>query len=431
MATKKSEQGGDPYAGCYGSRVSYRALGKFLKQNFALNASLNEEGHPRFAQCIWGHRGVGKTSIVKEFNRVPVEFNGTHYDGYHVVEVPIAQIEEMGDFHGVPIECFLMRKGEKSQWVPYYDKMLEQYRKDNWVIDESVGLKTRMAPPDWVPVTPRPTIILLDDWNRSSLRILKGCMQLLQSYGMISWSLPEGCNIVLTGNPDGNSANYLVTTIDDAQLTRIKHITLVEQLEEWVNWAEANGLDGRGLAWLIMYPEMFDFATTHRTNPRTIAEFFRYLKMVPDLNKAAMDDVRIHAESLLDDGTVTSFITFCLRDGVLDKIVEPGEILNGDVKKAQKQITKLMSEKEPRSDILGVVLGRLSATLVDEKTQPTKNRISNFQTFLTTDCIPGDMQYALLNRLINGTSDVERIGKWIVGNAKLSQLARDSINLDE
>ena len=54
----------------------------------------------------------------------------------------------------------------------------------------------------WVPKEEKPGIILFDDGNRASPRILKGMMQLIQDYRTISWSIPDGWTILFfTGNP--------------------------------------------------------------------------------------------------------------------------------------------------------------------------------------------------------------------------------------
>lgn len=79
-------------------------------------------------------------------------------------------------------------------------------------------------------------------------------MQLVQDYRTISWRIPRGWTIVFTGNPD-NRYNQ-VTTMDTAQLTRMKHITLEVDAKEWAIWAQENKIDKRGINFVLRYPEM-------------------------------------------------------------------------------------------------------------------------------------------------------------------------------
>ena len=108
--------------------------------------------------CIWGTHGIGKTEIVKGFakkNNMKFEY------------IAPAQFEEMGDLHGIP------------------------------EVIETNGVKsTKFISPNWVPKEEGPGILLLDDLNRADDRILRGCMQLIQNYELVSWKLPKGWQIV-------------------------------------------------------------------------------------------------------------------------------------------------------------------------------------------------------------------------------------------
>jgi hypothetical protein len=407
---KKLNEKDRSYKGCYGQHVSYQMLPKFLESCFSLNAKHEAENIGRFAACIWGHAGCGKTEIAKQFANRPVTWNGREYKGWDVRDVPIAQFEEMGDLHGLPSEAFLVRnENNDEQWA--IKEALPTWLGNGYKIVPGVQSRTMYAPPDWVPLTPGPAILLLDDWNRASIRIIKGIMQLLQNYGMVSWKLPAGCNIVLTGNPD--EQDYLVTTIDAAILTRIKHVTLKEDAKEWAVWATKNELDHRGISWVLYQPEMM--IGPERTNPRTLSEYFRALKEFPNITEANQDEVRMHAASLLDDETVASFLTFLHRD--MEDVIEPEEILDGK-KDVPTRMKKLMDRKEPRTDILGIVTERLYATMLKQSCKQSPERIAAFQEFITMPSVPDDMRHSVCRRL-SKADDAGRSVKWLMGNEVL------------
>jgi len=419
MAPKKDTEQEISFAGCYGEKVTYEQLDDFLVDAFASNRDSEEsKSDERFSTCIWGHAGIGKTAKVKQHCRKPLTWNGKKYPGYKVFDVPIAQFEEMGDLHGMPSRHMKVAKAgdgaPQEIWVP--EEVHQSWLKDGWEIMPSAGVRTMYAPPDWVPAEAGPSILLLDDWNRASVRIIKGIMQLLQNYGMVSWKLPPGCNIVLTANPD--EQDYLVTSIDNAILTRIRSITLKHDAKEWAIWAQADNLDPRGINFLLRYPEMM--IGNARTNPRTLAQCFRDMRRIPEL-KSKEDQMRFKtmAMSLLDEETVSSLIVFMERD--VELIIEPDQILAGqDWQWIEGHVAKLMGSREKRVDVLGVICDRLFAHLVQPGTKADETSVKNFQRFLTMDDIPEDLRHNLCMRLSRVKNQKDH--QWILRNEKLTKL---------
>jgi MoxR-like ATPase len=408
------------FEGCYGAKVGYAELLIFLQDAFAANREADELGSDeRFATCIWSHSGTGKTSIVKQHCRKPVTWNGKKYDGYKVIDVPLAQFEEMGDLHGMPSRHVLVWKdsgeGSVERWVP--EEVIKGYFDDGWKMRHRAGVRTMYAPPDWVPNEPGPTILLLDDWNRASVRIVKGVMQLLQNYGMVSWKLPPGCNIVLTANPD--EQDYLVTSLDPAILTRIKSVTLKHDAKEWSVWAQRAKIDPRVISWVLQYPEMM--IGRERTNPRTIAEIGRSCRHINDLNsKESIRRFHMQASSLLDEESVSSLTVFMQRDAEL--VVEPRQILDGE-DWIPKHIEKLMTQKEKRVDVLGVICDRLFAYIVDPSTERTPKAIKNFQAFLTMKEVPDDMRHNICLRVFRANEGAA--SEWLLHNNILTNMILD------
>ena len=406
--------------GCYGEHVTYDQLDEFLADAFLSNREAEQaESDERFATCIWGHSGIGKTAKVKQHCRRPVMWEGQEYPGYAVFDVPIAQFEEMGDLHGMPSRHIKIAKAgdgaPEEQWVP--EEVAQGWLKDGWSFVHSAGVRTMYAPPDWVPVEPGPSILLLDDWNRASVRIIKGIMQLLQNYGMVSWKLPAGCNIVLTANPD--EQDYLVTSIDNAILTRIRSVTLKEDAKEWAVWAQADGLDTRGISFVLRYPEMM--IGPERTNPRTLAQCFRDMRRIPDLStKESVQRFKTMASSLLDDQTVSTLIVFMERD--VELVIEPDQILEGkDWDGIKAHIEKMMGQREKRVDVVGVICDRLFAHMVQPGTKTDKKSVENFQKFITLEAIPEDMRHNLCLRL-SRVKDNGKSHQWILHNQQLTKL---------
>jgi hypothetical protein len=404
MADKKQQTSGDKsYEGCYGEISKPSEVKGWLVRLSEDNIAHQDKGHPRWAGCIWGHPGVGKTSLARDLSTTPVSFRGKEYPGYAIAYVPLAQIEEMGDIHGVPEDFILMSSkvdeqgnvapGSETKWVMAKDVVMTTYLERGWHIPANTRTVTKTCPPDWVPTEERPGILILDDANRASIRIMKGIMQLMQDYRTIGWEMPAGWTIVCTGNPDMQT--YLVTTVDDAVITRQRHITMRTDAKEWAIWASQHKVDPRGINFLLKYPEMM---VGVRTNPRTLTEFFRCLERHPDITATpeTRKAVMVDGKSLIDEETVISFMTFATRD--MGLVIEPERILN-DADSVLPELKRLMAGKEARIDIVSVTCDRLYAFLAqpDYKVQP--QHVVNFQKFIMTDDLENDMRHSLLKRM--------------------------------
>lgn len=342
----------------YGAKLQSHQLVSALDHIFRSNLALQEKGGQGTPLCIWGTHGVGKTMIVEAY---------AERMGWAFAYAAPAQFEEMGDLHGLP-------------------KLVEGAGGED---------RTIFAPPAWVPDDEGPGILLLDDINRADDRILRGLMQLLQNFEMFSWKLPPKWQVVCTANPEGG--DYSVTPMDDAMLTRMLHATLVFDVKAWAAWATAAGVDSRGIAFVLSYPEV---VVGQRTTPRSLTQFFDQIASIPDLAGSA-DLVRVLAESSLDDVTVGSFMSFAM-DG-LPELLEPEEILDAeDFKPVAARLEALAGgvEGASRVDRLSVVCTRLYLVLAQEGYTPGPRHKQNLTAFLLSEAIPHDLRFSLHFELI-------------------------------
>ncbi|MBP5458715.1 MAG: hypothetical protein J6Y62_00860 [Clostridia bacterium] len=413
------------WEGCLGERCAPGQVVDFIMDNLKWNIERSvKKATDRITLNIWGLPGHGKTSIIKQLEGIKVPFpvrKETEFrefkDGKEVVSkgwttemtdmpikivnVPLGQLEEMGDVLGFPIPVIQFRMEvfppeyvaakekfdtavqaamdqisalEKQEddkdadgkisalaaeinrlnkdWAASEDKRQKQYE-EYWVEDKDSIIKaelergakltgkvnTKYAPPSWVPDTPGPGIILFDDGNRASSRIMKGLMQLVQDYETVAWGVPAGYTIVFTGNPD--NANNQVTTMDMAQLTRMKHITMTFDEKAWARWAMKEGLAPIGVHYVMEKPTMVEpnDDPACRINPRTVSEFFRVMAKLPPVLKRdsqgrslnALDEtvarkLEIEAKASVGDDWWESFRTYIIQN--MDDLIPPEEILN-------------------------------------------------------------------------------------------------------
>jgi len=334
----------------YGSLADTDGVTRFIEHLFAVNKEAEQAGRAKTPVCIWGEHGIGKTAIVREYAKA---------NDHRFVYVAPAQFEEMGDLVGMP---------------------------------KASGDRTEFLPPEWVPREEGPGILLLDDFNRADDRILRGIMQLLQNYELVSWRLPKGWQIVLTANPDGGE--YSVTSLDDAMVTRMMHITLHFDVKAWSRWAERNQVDSRGINFVLTYPEIIKGA---RTTPRTLVQFFEAIAPITDLDKE-IPLVQTLADSCLDEEVGSAFIAFVRNR--LSELVSPEQILNA--KNFEKQVNaplkRLVVRKTVRVDVLATLCTRLS-NYCNQKAKLGSAQQKNLARFLKIDYLPNDLRLTLAQEL--------------------------------
>ena len=346
----------------YGPKGNSKEIEDILTHIFNVNNEISNPDIKPTPLCIWGTHGLGKTEMVRDYAKSR---------GWHFAYIAPAQFEEMGDLHGMPTISGL-----------------------------SDGNKTIFNPPDWVPTNKGPGILLIDDINRADDRILRGCMQLLQNYELSSWKLPEKWQIVATANPEG--ADYSVTPMDDAMLTRMIHATLIFDHKVWAQWAYSSGVDERGIAFVLTYPELIN---SERSTPRSLTHFFHLLKNIKDL-KENIKLVLSLALSTLDEVTASSFVNFVNDD--LQKLVEPVDILDStNFNEIKKRIDVLSKDDkgEKRTDRLSTIVTRLFLYLTSPNYVIKSGHSENLILFFLLEYMPKDLSMSLYMDLLKSSND--------------------------
>lgn len=360
----------------YGTEAHASEVETFLEHVFQSNANAEKTGKRKVPICIWGFHGIGKTELVESF-ALKNDFAWSY--------IAPAQFEEMGDLLGMPV----VKEG-----------------------------KTIFSPPEWVPTTEEPGILLIDDVNRADDRILRGIMQLLQNHELASWKLPKGWQIVLTANPDGG--DYSVTPMDDAMLTRMMHITMHFDIKEWAKWAEKNQVDPRGINFILTYPELIH--SGERTTPRSLVQFFQSIEHIEDLEEN-LGIVQILADSCLDKEAAIAFIGF-VRDK-LGRLPTPLEIMDSPdfAKEIKEPVWEMANQSTLRIDLLSTLCTRLVNYLLVNDIRPSSTQNENIKAFMLMDFIPNDLRLGMAQDFMKGNNEL----KAVMADPELSMLLLENM----
>jgi MoxR-like ATPase len=336
----------------YGIEADADELQRFAEHLLRANLVGEQQGRKKTPICIWGTHGIGKTELVEAL---------AAENGYAFAYIAPAQFEEMGDLIGMPA-----------------------------IVD---GV-TVFRPPSWVPTQEGPGLLLIDDVNRADDRILRGIMQLLQNFELVSWRLPPRWQIVLTANPDGG--DYAVTPMDDAMLTRMMHVTMRFEAKNWARWAEKAGVDPRGINFVLTYPEI---AQGKRTTPRSLVQFFTSIQGIKDLREE-LPLVQMLAASCLDEETVAAFVAYVQQN--LSELMAPVAICSAKDfhREVYQPIQALVQQAVFRVDIMATICTRLINFLAVNKQPLTTAAVKNIQEFIKIDFLPNDLRLAFLQDLV-------------------------------
>lgn len=287
------------------------------------NKELQDKGLTPIAIGLEGEAGIGKTTLVEDIAKKR---------GMTFCKLSLSQLEEVGDLCGFPMKEVLLRwktkDGEiKTKWWP--ESLLSKIPQNVQVTEQ-----TRMgyATPAWLPREDNPngTILLLDDYSRANQLFMQATMELINTAGYISWKLPKNTSVVLTSNPD--NGEFQVSSLDNAQKTRMTNFNIKLDVKDWASWAEYNNVDSRCINFELLYgEEIFKKHNNVQTiNPRAYTTFCKAISGIKDWNddKSLGLILNIAKGCFLNDKdnvVGTLFTTFIAQK--LDKLVSPQDML--------------------------------------------------------------------------------------------------------
>ena len=167
---------------------------------------------------LMGKHGIGKSQILEKFYTAK---------GCKVVSLFLGQMSDPGDLIGIP------HKNEKTG-------------------------HTEFMPPYWFPTDDTPVVLFLDELNRARPEVLQTIMDLALNRKLAGRSLPAGSRIISAVN---NGEEYQLTDLDPALVSRFNIYEFVPSVQDWLLWANKNGIDERIVTYISSNPKALDNQT--------------------------------------------------------------------------------------------------------------------------------------------------------------------------
>jgi hypothetical protein len=179
------------------------------------------EGH-HTPVMLWGPPGVGKSQIIAQVasrHAVPM------------IDIRLSQMEP-SDLRGIPF-----RVDNRVEWaVPAMLPDIERHGPEG--------------------------VLFLDEITSAPPSVSAAAYQLILDRRLGAYVVPDGWAIFAAGNRQGDRG--VTYTMPAPLANRFSHFEIEANLDDWVSWAYANGIDERLIGFLRFRPErLFDFDPAH------------------------------------------------------------------------------------------------------------------------------------------------------------------------
>lgn len=306
---------------------------------------------------VWGHFGVGKTDVAREI---------AEETGRKLIILVISQMEP-GDLIGLP-----SREGDKTVFLR----------------------------PDWWPESGN-TLIMIDEVNRAHKSIRNAIMQLLIDKRIHNHILPEGTWVMAAANPPDEDYDQVELITDPAFMSRFFHLEITPEAQEWITWAEKNGVPEPIRFFIDSYPEFLirDTVVSMRLQIRPSPRSWYKLGRV--FSRMSEEDVKrygyVLAAGIVGAEAARTFLDHL--EGVT-KLPSPEEVLFGMSESLEKRLRKASTAE------LTSLIVRLNDYLERMNSEKAKKLVDSASKVAEsvarlTELIPRDMAFSIVRHVEN------------------------------
>lgn len=316
---------------------------------------------------IWGHAGIGKSTVIRQF---------CEEKGYKFFPFYLGTMSDVGDVLG--LATFV--KDESGQDVA------TKFAEPNWLRDMIAYCNDN---PD------SGAVILLDEFNRARRDILNGMFSLALDKTFHTIKLPKNCHIIAAGNPPTD--DYYVTDVNDtALMSRFVHIKLEPSFQEWTAYAKEKAFESTLVSFLQEQPELIEDHKSTFVNPVKVDR--RSYERASRLFKVGTPKELLE-QLLIGIIGVERLVAYKLHLTKTDKPLTGKQVLAGE----GEELIKLWSNPvDVKSSLLSITADNVFEEIVNIATTNSdfpKNQADHFMVFIET--VPKEVAFPILRKFIN------------------------------
>ena len=178
---------------------------------------------------------------------------------------------------------------------------------------------------DPIPQSKTGWLVFLDEMNSAPLSIQSAAYKLILDRMVGNHKLHKNVAIVAAGNKETDKA--IVNRMSTATQSRLIHLNLVPDAEEWIDWAENNNIDYRIRAFIGFRPEMlFNFNPNSSDNTFATPRTWVFLnKLIKKYEKEIPSSKLPLMAGTVGEGTAIEFNSFVK---IFDQLPNFEQIIN-------------------------------------------------------------------------------------------------------
>lgn len=315
---------------------------------------------------IWGHAGIGKTEVVRQFAKDK---------GYHFFPFYLGAMSDVGDILG-----------------------LADFVKD----ETGNSVATRFSPPEWLVkaiqyCNDNPesgAVIFLDEFNRARRDILNGMFSFALDKTFHTIKLPKNCHVIAAGNPPTNE--YFTTDVNEtALMARFVHIKLEPTFDEWVKYAEKKEIESTLIGFLKGQPELLeqkhtDFQLPVKVDRRAYERLDRLFKL--DTPKHLLEQLM---HGIIGVERTVAYLTYLQK---ADKPLKGKAILDP---KNRSLLEKWSDPSNVMSSLLNLTMENLEKHILKETEKSDKlSDIDKVNLLGILELIPLDISFPFISNMV-------------------------------
>ena len=190
------------------------------------------------------------------------------------------------------------------------------------IIDQRAGYRPMETFPiegDTIPEGYSGWLLFLDEFSSASIAVQAAAYKIVLDRMVGQHHLHKNVAIVCAGNKE--SDNAIVMPMSTALQSRLAHLELVIDSNEWVKWAAENQIDHRITSYINFKPtSLYTFSPDHTDKTYAAPRTWEFANRVLKVSDIAHKDCLPMLAGVISEGVAREFLNFCKIFSSLPKI---------------------------------------------------------------------------------------------------------------
>lgn len=164
-------------------------------------------------------------------------------------------------------------------------------------------------------------LLFLDEFNSASVSVQAAAYKIILDRAVGQHKLHKNVAIVCAGNLETDNA--IVETMSTAMQSRLVHLEVMVDVQEWITWATKAGIDPKITSFVDFMPgKLFSFKPDHTDKTYACPRTWEFANRLLKLDDTTDPDMLPLLTGTLSEGIAREFLGFCKIHANLPKMTE-------------------------------------------------------------------------------------------------------------